>query len=55
MLTVLVILIVLLVLFGGIGYGYRDRWGGYYAAGTSLLGLLLVIFFGLLLLGAIHL
>ena len=55
MLTLLLILVVLFLLFGGIGYGYRDRWGGYYTGGTSLLGLLVLIFLLLLLVGAIHL
>lgn len=55
MLTLLIILVVLFLLFGGIGYGYRDRWGGYYTGGTGLLGLLVVIFIILLLVGAIHL
>ena len=55
LLTLLIILVVLFLLFGGIGYGYRDRWGGYYTGGTGLLGLLVVIFIILLLVGAIHL
>ena len=54
MLTLLIVLIVLFLLFGGVGYGYRDRWGSYYTGGTSLLGLLVVIFVILLLIGAIH-
>jgi hypothetical protein len=54
MLTLLIVLVVLFLLFGGVGYGYRDRWGGYYTGGTGLLGLLVVIFIILLLLGAIH-
>lgn len=55
MLWLLIVLVVLLLLFGGIGYGYRDSWGGMYTGGTGLLGLLVVIFLVLLLLGAIHL
>jgi hypothetical protein len=55
MLTLLVILVVLFLLFGGVGYGYRDRMGSYYGGGTSLLGLLVVIFIVLVMLGAIHL
>jgi hypothetical protein len=54
MLTLLVILVVRLLLFGGVGYGYRDRMGSYYGGGTSLLGLLVVIFIILVALGAIH-
>jgi len=55
MLTLLIILVVLFLLFGGVGYGYRDRMGSYYGGGTSLLGLLVVIFIILAVLGAIHL
>ncbi len=55
MLWLLIVLVVLLLLFGGIGYGYRNTWGGYYTGGTGLLGALVVIFLVLLLLGAIHL
>ena len=55
MLTLLIVLIVALLLFGGLGYGYRDRWGGYYTGGTGLLGLLVVIFLVLVLVGAIKL
>ena len=55
MLNLLIILIVLFVLFGGVGYGYRDRWGTYYTGGTGILGALVVIFVILLLLGAVKL
>jgi Protein of unknown function (DUF3309) len=51
----LIVLIVILLLFGGVGYGYRDRWGKYYTSGTGLLGLLVVILLILYLLGAIKL
>jgi hypothetical protein len=54
MLWLLIVLVVLLLLFGGIGYGYRDSWGGYYSGGTGLLGSLILIFLVLLLLGAIR-
>jgi hypothetical protein len=53
--TLLVVLVVLFLLFGGVGYRYRDRMGGYYGAGTGLLGLLVAIFIILALAGAIHL
>lgn len=53
MLWLLIVLVVLLLLFGGIGYGYRGSWGNYYSGGTGLLGALVVIFLVLLLLGAI--
>jgi hypothetical protein len=55
MLNLLIFLIVLLLLFGGVGYGYRDRMGSYYGGGTSLFGLLVVIFIVLVMLGAIRL
>jgi hypothetical protein len=54
MLTLLIALIVLLILFGGLGYGYRDRWGGYYTGGTSPLGLIVVVLLVLWILGAIR-
>jgi len=50
---ILIALIVLLLLFGGIGYGYRSSWGNYYGGGLGLLGTLLVIVLVLWLLGAI--
>jgi hypothetical protein len=54
MLWLLIVLIAILVLFGGFGYSRRDAWGNYYTGGTSLLGLLVVIFLVLLLLGVIR-
>jgi hypothetical protein len=54
-LTLLIVLVVIFLLFGGVGYGYRDRIGSYYTGGTGLLGLLLIIFLILLLVGAIKL
>ncbi|HYX12521.1 MAG TPA: DUF3309 family protein [Candidatus Acidoferrum sp.] len=53
MLWLLIVLIVILLLFGGFGYGYRDRWGGYYTGGTGVLGAVVIIFLVLVLLGAI--
>ena len=50
---ILIGLIVLLLLFGGIGYGYRSSWGNYYGGGLGLLGLLVVIVLVLWLIGAI--
>jgi hypothetical protein len=50
---ILLALIVLLLLFGGIGYGYRSSWGNYYGGGLGLIGLLVVIVLVLWLLGAI--
>ena len=49
----LIAVIVLLLLFGGIGDGYRDRWGNHYGGGLGLLGTLAVIVLVLWLLGAI--
>ena len=51
----LIVLILVLLLFTGVGYGYRDRMGDYYRGGARLLGLLVLIFIILVLLGAIHL
>jgi hypothetical protein len=45
MLWVILVVFVLLLLFGGMGYGYRDRWGGYYGGGTGLIGLILIVLF----------
>ena len=53
MLWLLIVLIVILLLFGGFGYGNRARWGGYYTGGTGILGALVIIFLVLVLLGAI--
>jgi hypothetical protein len=51
MLIWIIALVVLLLLFGGVGYGYRDTWGGYYSGGTGLLGLILIIVFIIWLIG----
>jgi hypothetical protein len=53
MLGLLIVLIVVLLLFGGLGYGYRDRWGGYYTGGTGLLGGLVLLLLILFLLGVL--
>ena len=53
MLTLLIVLVVLFLLFGGVGYGYRDRWGSAYTGGTGLLGLLVIILLVLWLVGAV--
>jgi hypothetical protein len=45
MLWLIVGIVVLLLLFGGLGYGYRDRWGNYYGGGVSLIGLVLLVLF----------
>jgi hypothetical protein len=45
MFWILIAVLVLLLLFGGVGYGYRDRWGGYYGGGTGLIGLILIVLF----------
>ena len=52
-LWIIVIVVVLLVAFGGIGYGYRDSWGNYYGGGLGLIGAILVILLLLWLLGVI--
>jgi hypothetical protein len=45
MLFWLIVIAVLLLLFGGVGYGYRDSWGNYYGGGIGLIGLILIIVF----------
>lgn len=45
MLWVIIVIAVLLLLFGGFGYGYRDRYSGYYSGGLGLIGLILVVLF----------
>jgi hypothetical protein len=44
-LWLIIIVAVLLLLFGGLGYSYRDRWGSYYDGGVGLVGLVLVVLF----------
>jgi Protein of unknown function (DUF3309) len=53
MLGVLIVLIVLLLVFGGAGYGYRSSWGNYYPGGLGVLGTLVVILLVLWLIGAV--
>ncbi len=50
-LWIIVAIVVLLLLFGGIGYGRRDSWGGYYGGGIGLLGVILIVLLILFLLG----
>ena len=45
MLTWIIIIAVVLLLFGGVGYGSRDRWGNYYGGGIGLIGLILIVLF----------
>ena len=54
MLVLLIILVVLFLGFGGVGYGSRDRWGYYYWGGLDLLGTLFLIFLVLLLVGLVR-
>jgi hypothetical protein len=41
----IIIIAVVLLLFGGVGYGSRDSWGNYYGGGVGLLGLILIVVF----------
>lgn len=45
MLWLLIALVVILLLFGGVGYGNRATWGNYYGGGVSLIVLVLVVLF----------
>ncbi len=45
MLWILIAVLVILLLFGGVGYGNRASWGGYYGGGVSLLFLILIVLF----------
>jgi hypothetical protein len=42
---VLLVMLLLLVFYGGFGYGQRERWGGYYASGLGLMAVVLVVLF----------
>ncbi len=50
----IIAIVVILLLFGGIGYGRRDAWGNYYGGGIGLLGLILIILLILWLLGVFN-
>jgi uncharacterized membrane protein len=51
MLFWIIVIAVILLLFGGVGYGYRDSWGNYYGGGIGLIGLILIIVFVIWLIG----
>jgi hypothetical protein len=51
MLIWIIVLAVLLLLFGGVGYGYRDSWGNYYGGGVGIVGVILIIVFVIWALG----
>jgi len=49
-LTVLLIILLVVILFGFSGYGYRSEWPTHYYGGTSAIGILLVLLLVFLLL-----
>jgi len=51
LLWLIIILAIVLALFGGVGYGYRDRWGAYYGGGVGLIFLVLAVVFMIWALG----
>ena len=51
-LWIIIALVVILLLFGGIGYGRRDAWGNYYGGGIGIIGIVLLVLFILWLAGA---
>ena len=53
-LWIIIAIVVILLLFGGIGYGRRDAWGNYYGGGIGILGLILIILLILWLLGVFN-
>ena len=52
-LWIIIIVAVLLFLFGGVGYGRRDTWGGYYGGGLGFIGVILLVLLILWLLGVL--
>lgn len=48
---VVLVVLVILILFGGIGWGYRGDYGPAYYGGGGLIGLLLVVLLIMALLG----
>ncbi len=50
-LWIIIAIVVILLLFGGIGYGRRDTWGNAYGGGIGIIGLILIILLILWLLG----
>jgi len=53
-LWIIIIVAVLLFLFGGVGYGRRDTWGGYYGGGLGFIGVILLVLLVLWLLGVLR-
>ena len=54
MITLLIVLIVLMLVFGGLGYSRRATWGGAGYYGPGVLGLLVLVLLILLLTGVLH-
>jgi hypothetical protein len=51
MLWLLIVVVIVLLAFGGVGYGRRESLGHYYAGGIGLLGAILMVLLVLFVLG----
>jgi hypothetical protein len=53
-LWIIIIVAVVLLLFGGVGYGRRSTMGSYYGGGVGIIGVILIILLVLFLLGVLR-